>query len=39
MWMIEHEMYELFRARHTRAAEAELVETLALVWNRAVGLP
>ena len=36
-WMIEHEMYELFRTRHTRAAEAELVETLILVWQRAVG--
>jgi AcrR family transcriptional regulator len=36
-WMIEHEMYELFRTRHTRAAEAELVETLALLWQRAMG--
>jgi len=36
-WMIEHEMYELFRTRHTRAAEAELIETLALIWQRAMG--
>ncbi|HEX3925883.1 MAG TPA: TetR/AcrR family transcriptional regulator [Streptosporangiaceae bacterium] len=37
-WMVEHEMYELFRSRHNRAAEAELVETLTLVWQRAVGV-
>ncbi|MDT5291300.1 MAG: TetR/AcrR family transcriptional regulator, ethionamide resistance regulator, partial [Mycobacterium sp.] len=36
-WMVEHEMYELFRTRHTRAAEAELIETLALIWQRAMG--
>ncbi|MCW2626029.1 TetR/AcrR family transcriptional regulator [Mycobacterium sp.] len=36
-WMVEHEMYELFRTRHTRAAEAELIETLALLWQRAMG--
>jgi len=39
IWMIEHEMYELFRSRHTRTAEAELVETLTLIWNRAIGTP
>lgn len=37
-WMVEHEMYELFRTRHTRAAEAELLDTLALLWRRAMGL-
>jgi TetR/AcrR family transcriptional regulator, ethionamide resistance regulator len=36
-WMVEHEMYELFRTRHTRATEAELIETLALLWQRAMG--
>jgi AcrR family transcriptional regulator len=36
-WMVQHEMYELFRTRHTRAAEAELIETLALLWQRALG--
>ncbi|MDT7736888.1 MAG: TetR/AcrR family transcriptional regulator, ethionamide resistance regulator [Mycobacterium sp.] len=36
-WMVEHEMYELFRTRHTRATEAELIETLALLWLRAMG--
>jgi AcrR family transcriptional regulator len=36
-WMIEHEMYELFRTRHTRSAEAELVDTLAVLWQRAMG--
>jgi AcrR family transcriptional regulator len=36
-WMVEHEMYELFRTRHTRAAEAELIDTLALLWQRAMG--
>jgi AcrR family transcriptional regulator len=37
-WMVEHEMYELFRTRHTRAAEGELIDTLALLWRRAMGL-
>jgi hypothetical protein len=32
-WMVEHEMYELVRTRHTRVAEAELIETLALLWD------
>jgi hypothetical protein len=31
--MVEHEMYELVRTRHTRVAEAELIETLALLWD------
>jgi hypothetical protein len=35
--MVEHEMYELFRTRHTRAAEAELIDTLTLLWQRAMG--
>ncbi|MDT5279538.1 MAG: TetR/AcrR family transcriptional regulator, ethionamide resistance regulator [Mycobacterium sp.] len=37
-WMVEHEMYELFRTRHTRAAEGEFIDTLALLWRRAMGL-
>jgi hypothetical protein len=36
--MVEHEMYELFRTRHTRTAEAELLDTLALLWRQTMGL-
>jgi hypothetical protein len=36
-WMAEHEMYELIRTRHTRVAEAHLIETLALVRQRVMG--
>lgn len=33
-WMLEHEAYELFRKRHTRAAEAELIATFTTIWRR-----
>jgi len=36
-WMIEHQMYELFRTRHSRSAEAELLDTLTLLWQRTMG--
>jgi hypothetical protein len=37
-WMVEYEMYEVFRVRRGCAAEFEVVETLALMWQRAVGV-
>jgi len=38
-WMTEHAMYELFQNPHSRAAEAELLDTLTLLWQRGIGTP
>ncbi|MGW9026523.1 hypothetical protein ACWGQ5_20465 [Streptomyces sp. NPDC055722] len=37
-WMVGHEMYELFGVRRGRATEIEVMDTLALLWQRAVGV-
>jgi AcrR family transcriptional regulator len=36
-WMLEQQFYELFRRKHTRAEEADLVEALTVLWGRAIG--
>jgi hypothetical protein len=36
-WMVEHEIYVLFRTRHTLAAETALIDTLVLLWRPAMG--
>ena len=36
-WMLESELYQLFRRRHSRREEHELVETLAIFWRRMIG--
>lgn len=36
-WMLESQFYELFGRDHTRADEAELVNTLTLLWLRSIG--
>jgi TetR/AcrR family transcriptional regulator, ethionamide resistance regulator len=36
-WMLETQLYELFRRRHTRRAEDDLVDILTLLWFRTIG--
>jgi AcrR family transcriptional regulator len=36
-WMLEQQFYDLFGRRHTRREEAELVDTLLIVWLRMTG--
>jgi AcrR family transcriptional regulator len=36
-WMLESQCYELFRRDHRRAEEDELVDTLTVLWVRAIG--
>ena len=36
-WMLETQLYELFRRDHTRREEDDLVETLTVLWFRTIG--
>jgi AcrR family transcriptional regulator len=36
-WMLEQQFYELFRRKHSRADEAELIDTLTVLWTRSIG--
>jgi TetR/AcrR family transcriptional regulator, ethionamide resistance regulator len=38
-WMLETSFYDLFRRDHTRAEEIDLVDTLTILWQRAIGAP
>ncbi|HET6953154.1 MAG TPA: helix-turn-helix domain-containing protein [Acidimicrobiales bacterium] len=38
-WMLEHQFFALFSRRHTRAEEAELVDTVTALWFRCIGAP
>jgi AcrR family transcriptional regulator len=38
-WMLETQLYELFRRRHSRREEDDLVDILTLLWFRAIGGP
>jgi TetR/AcrR family transcriptional regulator, ethionamide resistance regulator len=38
-WMLETQLYELFRRRHSRREEDALVDTLTLLWFRVIGGP
>jgi hypothetical protein len=35
-WMLEARLYELFRREHSRAEEDDLVDTLTVLWSRAI---
>jgi TetR/AcrR family transcriptional regulator, ethionamide resistance regulator len=35
-WMLEARLYELFRRQHARAEEDDLVDTLTVLWTRAI---
>lgn len=35
-WMLESQFYELFRRHHTRVEENDLVDTLTVLWVRAI---
>ena len=35
-WMLEQQFYELFRRKHSRADEIDLVDTLTVLWSRAI---
>jgi hypothetical protein len=34
--MLEARLYELFRREHSRAEEDDLVDTLTVLWSRAI---
>jgi AcrR family transcriptional regulator len=38
-WMLETSFYELFRREHSRREETALVDTMTVLWIRALGTP